>query len=319
MRCHYEVLELVRSCSSEDIKKAYKKLSLKWHPDKNVGNEEAATEMFKEISSAYAVLSDKNERKWYDDHRESILRGNTHGKGEVEEDEYFMNLFPYFTRCYDGFNTDDNGFYRVYADVFNRIIELENAGIDREGNQRPYIVDHPPFGDETTHPKEVLKFYNYWTNFLSVLSFSWEDEHNPNDVTFREMRRAIEKENKKLRDNAKKKYVETVRSLALYVKRRDERVKLLQQSAASKKAEELALKEAKKKEKKEKKRQWRLSAMEEPLDEDERARRENEQKGAFLLADHSDEEVDVVNYTIDDDDDEGGPAQLGQPVVEESG
>jgi hypothetical protein len=39
MRCHYEVLELVRSCSSEDIKKAYKKLSLKWHPDKNVGNE----------------------------------------------------------------------------------------------------------------------------------------------------------------------------------------------------------------------------------------------------------------------------------------
>ena len=45
--------------------------------------------------------------------------------------------------------------------------------------------------------------------------------------------------------------------------------------------------------------------MEEPLDE----RRENELKGAFLLADHSDEEVDAVNYTIDDDE---------EPVVEES-
>ena len=42
--------------------------------DKNVGNEEAATEAFKEITAAYAVLSDPHERKWYDDHRESILR-----------------------------------------------------------------------------------------------------------------------------------------------------------------------------------------------------------------------------------------------------
>jgi DnaJ-class molecular chaperone len=47
---------------------------LKYHPDKNVGNEETATQFFKEIQASYAVLSDPHERKWYDDHRESILR-----------------------------------------------------------------------------------------------------------------------------------------------------------------------------------------------------------------------------------------------------
>ena len=77
MRCHYEVMELERSAAIADIKKQYKKLALKWHPDRNHGTEEIATQTFKEISAAYAVLSDPNEKKWYDDHRESILRLKT--------------------------------------------------------------------------------------------------------------------------------------------------------------------------------------------------------------------------------------------------
>jgi curved DNA-binding protein CbpA len=55
MRCHYEVLEVARDASIDDIKKAYKKLALRWHPDKNIGNEEQATERFKEISQAFNV------------------------------------------------------------------------------------------------------------------------------------------------------------------------------------------------------------------------------------------------------------------------
>ena len=65
---HYNPLKI------NQIKKQYKKLALKWHPDKNVGNEDEATVRFKEISTAYAVLGDAQEKKWYDDHRESILR-----------------------------------------------------------------------------------------------------------------------------------------------------------------------------------------------------------------------------------------------------
>ena len=74
MRCHYEVLEVAPIANDTAIKKSYRKLALKWHPDKNVDNIEVATEKFKEISTAYAVLSDSHEKKWYDDHRESILR-----------------------------------------------------------------------------------------------------------------------------------------------------------------------------------------------------------------------------------------------------
>jgi DnaJ-class molecular chaperone len=62
----YEVLEISKSASADEIKKAYKKLAIKWHPDKNPGKEKEATEKFKEIAEAYATLSDPQKRKNYD-------------------------------------------------------------------------------------------------------------------------------------------------------------------------------------------------------------------------------------------------------------
>jgi molecular chaperone DnaJ len=56
MRCHYEVLEVERDVSDNDIRKSYRKLALKWHPDKNPGDD-AAAEKFKELCNAYEVLS----------------------------------------------------------------------------------------------------------------------------------------------------------------------------------------------------------------------------------------------------------------------
>jgi curved DNA-binding protein len=64
-RDYYEVLGVGRNAPADEIKKAYRKLALKYHPDRNKGNKEAE-ERFKEINEAYAVLSDKEKRQQYD-------------------------------------------------------------------------------------------------------------------------------------------------------------------------------------------------------------------------------------------------------------
>ena len=63
---YYNILEVSKNASQNDIKKAYKKLAIKWHPDKNTDNKNEAEEKFKEISEAYQTLSDDNKRKEYD-------------------------------------------------------------------------------------------------------------------------------------------------------------------------------------------------------------------------------------------------------------
>ena len=62
---YYKILGVDRNASDSEIKKAYRKLAMKYHPDRNKGNK-AAEEMFKKVSEAYAVLSDKEKRKNYD-------------------------------------------------------------------------------------------------------------------------------------------------------------------------------------------------------------------------------------------------------------
>lgn len=62
---HYEILGVPRSASESEIKKAYRKLALRWHPDKNQGSQDAA-DMFKLIGQAYQILSDPKQRQLYD-------------------------------------------------------------------------------------------------------------------------------------------------------------------------------------------------------------------------------------------------------------
>ncbi|KAK7246454.1 hypothetical protein RIF29_41322 [Crotalaria pallida] len=72
---YYEILEVERSGTDEDLKKAYRKLAMKWHPDKNPNNKREAETKFKQISEAYEVLSDPQKRAVYDQYGEEALKG----------------------------------------------------------------------------------------------------------------------------------------------------------------------------------------------------------------------------------------------------
>ncbi len=63
---YYQLLGVDKKAGTEEIKKAYRKLALKWHPDRNPNNKNQAEEKFKKISEAYAVLSDQEKRNQYD-------------------------------------------------------------------------------------------------------------------------------------------------------------------------------------------------------------------------------------------------------------
>jgi curved DNA-binding protein len=82
---YYQILGVAKTASASEIKKAYRKLAIKYHPDKNQGNKEAE-EKFKEISEAYAVLSDPEKRKQYDTY------GSTGFRQRYSQEDIFRNF-----------------------------------------------------------------------------------------------------------------------------------------------------------------------------------------------------------------------------------
>nr|XP_010904900.2 dnaJ homolog subfamily B member 13 [Elaeis guineensis] len=72
---YYKILQVDRNAKDDDLKKAYRKLAMKWHPDKNPNNKKEAEAKFKQISEAYEVLSDPQKRAIYDQYGEEGLKG----------------------------------------------------------------------------------------------------------------------------------------------------------------------------------------------------------------------------------------------------
>jgi len=91
---YYEVLGVSKDATKEQINKAYKKLAVKWHPDKNQDNKEAAEKKFTEITKAYSVLSNDEKRSMYDKFGDSF-------EGEAVNPE---DIFSNFPEMMQGFN-----------------------------------------------------------------------------------------------------------------------------------------------------------------------------------------------------------------------
>jgi molecular chaperone DnaJ len=77
---YYQILGVGGDASPEDIKKAFRQLALRYHPDRNPGNTREAEERFKEINEAYEVLGNEQKRRQYD-YLTSRRRGQTEGMG----------------------------------------------------------------------------------------------------------------------------------------------------------------------------------------------------------------------------------------------
>ncbi|CAD7971505.1 unnamed protein product [Amoebophrya sp. A120] len=101
----YDILEVPKQASADEIKKAYRKLAIKWHPDKNPDNQEQATAKFKQVAEAYEVLSDEAKRKQYDQLGIDAWKrmssggggggpgGGFHGGHDIDPNEIFRAFF----------------------------------------------------------------------------------------------------------------------------------------------------------------------------------------------------------------------------------
>ncbi len=112
-RDYYEILGVNKDASAEEIKKAYRRMAFKYHPDKNPGDKEAE-EKFKEVSEAYEVLSDPNKRATYDQFGHDGLKG-AFGKGGFDWQNFthfddFEDIFSGLGDFFKGFGVDTDFF-----------------------------------------------------------------------------------------------------------------------------------------------------------------------------------------------------------------
>lgn len=135
---YYNVLKVSKQASEEDLKKSYKKLAMKWHPDKNSENKKEAEAKFKQISEAYDVLSDQQKRQIYDLYGEEGLKSGqfttvsspTSGGGGAgrgfrfsprDADDIFAEFFGGFEGNYSNARAAGNASLKKAAPVENKL------------------------------------------------------------------------------------------------------------------------------------------------------------------------------------------------------
>ncbi|MCS6834359.1 MAG: DnaJ domain-containing protein, partial [Flammeovirgaceae bacterium] len=120
---YYKILEVPRTASQEDIKKAYRKLAIKYHPDKNPNNPQAE-QRFKELNEAYEVLSDPEKRKKYDQFGENWEFAEQYAGAGAKGYGYNGGKGTYTTFSFDDIfgneseSNSDGGFRDIFESIF---------------------------------------------------------------------------------------------------------------------------------------------------------------------------------------------------------
>ncbi|GIZ38140.1 hypothetical protein CKM354_000156300 [Cercospora kikuchii] len=229
---YYTLLSVERNATEEEIKKAYRRKALELHPDRNYGNVEAATKLFAEVQSAYEVLSDPQERAWYDSHESAILHGQdpqeegavpTYQNVKITTANDINNIVGKFNRNVE-FTDSPSGFFGFLRETFEHLAQEEDIAGQMEDVDNP---EYPTFGHkDDDYPDVVKKFYAAWSGFSTVKSYSWCDKYRLSEAPDRFIRRRMEQENAKSRKDGRDEFNEAVRALVQFVKKRDPRVVL---------------------------------------------------------------------------------------------
>ncbi|CAD5212247.1 unnamed protein product [Bursaphelenchus okinawaensis] len=239
-KCYYELLEVPRDATDDQIKKSYRKLALKYHPDKvEPEQRERCTAYFVLLQAAYEVLSDPQERAFYDKHRENIIQGSS----PEEKKDTGINLYPFFQKCFNGYEDDEDGFYSVYRQLFDKLAAEEYPYIEEDEEH-----EFPSFGYANSDYDQVVgPFYGFWSSFSTLRSFAWLDKYDLRQANDRYTIKCMDKENKKLRDVGKKQRNDDIRELVAYIRKRDKRVQRYRAELEERKQKEFERVEAERK------------------------------------------------------------------------
>lgn len=218
----YDKLGLDENVSIKEIKQAYRKLVLSYHPDKNIENySDARSEEFLKVQEAYEILSDRILRHTYDSalpFDESVPSIYSHEKGDFQE---FKNFF---------------------SPIFQR-------------NSRWSIVKPvPEIGNVNDSIETIERFYEFWRRFQSNRDFSIHDEHELNHAECREEKRWMERQNSKIRSKYIKNEVSRINKLVDLAYKHDPRIKQHYESLNKRKEEDKRKKLEEKKMEEEKRR-----------------------------------------------------------------
>ncbi len=159
---YYEVLGVAKNATADDLKKAYRKMAIKYHPDKNPGDKEAE-EKFKEVAEAYDVLSDPNKRARYDQFGHAAFQHGSGGGGFSAQDISMEDIFSRFGDIFGGHFSGFGGFGRSSRSVHvpqgsdlrvsvQLTLKEISEGVDKKLKIKKQVHCSECHGERTTDP-----------------------------------------------------------------------------------------------------------------------------------------------------------------------